>query len=273
MRSLFAALAIVVGAATPAFAATIVYNDFSSTAGLQLNGAAAAAVDGSARNVLRVTPATEFQSGSVFSTTAIQLGSGGSFSTKFSFNFNAQDDGFGGADGLVFVVQNNNTTIVGDAGGGMGYGGIGASLGIEFDNFNNGQPDDPNESHVGIDLNGSVTSVLVSSSPAHLALPEDRFVWIDYDGLTGNLEVRLSDFDARPLAALLTYNVDLEALLGGTSAFVGFTSGTGSAFANHDVIAWEFDSFVPAEVPEPSALVVIGSAVLGVAALRRRRRV
>lgn len=51
-------------------AATITYADFSSTAGLTLNGNAA-----QVGNVLRVTPANFNQAGSVFSTSAISLAS------------------------------------------------------------------------------------------------------------------------------------------------------------------------------------------------------
>jgi hypothetical protein len=53
-------------AATTASATTLLYTDFSSVAGLQLNGNAA-----QAGNVLRVTPATYGQSGSAFSTSAV----------------------------------------------------------------------------------------------------------------------------------------------------------------------------------------------------------
>lgn len=61
-------------AAASASAATILFNDFSSSAGLQLNGSAATATDSSARKVLRVTPAIGGQSGSAFSTSAVTLG-------------------------------------------------------------------------------------------------------------------------------------------------------------------------------------------------------
>ena len=56
-RTVRFALALALGWATTASATTIIFSDFSSTAGLQLNANAAAATDDSSRAVLRVTPA------------------------------------------------------------------------------------------------------------------------------------------------------------------------------------------------------------------------
>jgi len=252
-------------------ATTLIYNDFSSTAGLQLNGNAAAVSDGG-RDVLRVAPSAGGQSGSVFSTTPITFAANYSFSTRFTFNFNMQVNG--GADGLVFVIQPNSNTT-GGAGGGIGYQGIANSLGVEFDNWDNGGIDGNSNNHVGIDLNGNVNSVLRAESPFDLDGGQDLTAWIDYNGVTQTLEVRFNDSNSRPLGALLSYNVDLASVVGNPQAFVGFTSGTGAAWANHDVINWEFrDTFRPigGGVPEPAtwAMLVLGFGALG-AAMRRRR--
>lgn len=266
--SLIAATAALMPVA--ANATTLVYNDFSDTTGLQINGNAAAANDG-ARDVLRVTPATSGQSGSVFSTSPITFAANYSFSTRFTFNFN--NPGNGGADGLVFVIQPfSNTT--GGAGGGIGYQGIGNSLGVEFDNWDNGGVDNNSSNHVGIDLNGNIGSVSLIQSPFDLDSGQDLTAWIDYNGVTQTLEVRFNDSNSRPMAALLSYNVDLASVVGNPQAYVGFTSGTGAAWANHDLVNWEFrDTFRPigGGVPEPAtwAMLVLGFGALG-AAMRRR---
>ena len=263
--------AVLAVAALPASAqaASLVYNDFSSTAGLQLNGSTAAVNTGS-RTVLRVTPSAGNRSGSAFSTTPITFGTAYSFSTRFTFNFNSQFGG--GADGLVFVIQ-PNANNVGGLGGGIGYQGIGNSLGVEFDNWNNGAGDGNSANHIGINLNGNVSSVARIEAPFTLDSGTDLTAWVDYNGATQLLEVRFANVLDRPDTALLTYNVDLANVIGNSNAFVGFTSGTGGAGANHDVVSWEFrDSFAPiGTVPEPGtwALLILGFGTIG-GAMRRR---
>ena len=268
--------ALTFGASVNAIAATISYTDFTSSSGLQFNGNAAVATDINSRKVLRVTPSTFGQSGSVFSTSAITLGADVSFSTKFSFNFNQPLNG--GADGLVFVVQTVSNTS-GGAGGGIGYAGLPSSVGVEFDNWNNGSGDGNSDNHVGIDLNGNVNSAAINTSlPVILDSGNDLFSWIDYNGITDLLEVRLSAVDSRPVSSLVSLTVDLATILATPNAFVGFTSGTGAAGANHDVISWEFrDTFAPVDipvdntVPEPMSLILVGAGLAGMAATRRYR--
>jgi|KBSSwiStaDraftv2_1062776.scaffolds.fasta_scaffold228275_2 hypothetical protein len=281
MRSFSAVVAVaVLLTSVSASATTLIYNDFSDVSGLTVNGNAAVATDGGGRKVLRVTPSLQGQAGSSFSTSSITLGADVSFSTRFTFNFNNQLND--GADGLVFVVQTNSNSV-GGSGGGIGYYQIPNSVGIEFDNWFNGEfpANDPDGNHVGIDLAGSIISSPAVTSPYLLDSGKDLTAWVDYNGATQLLEVRLSDTVSRPSAALLSSTVDLVDILGTPNAFVGFTSGTGYAAANHDVISWEFrDQYDPIPgdpvrgVPEPAnwAMMIAGFGMVGTA-IRRRRTV
>lgn len=252
------------------------YSDFSSTTGLTLNGNAAQVGD-----VLRVTPAIDGQAGSFFSTNKVSLAPGASFSTYFKFRFTSPDlafcDGFGcGADGLVFVVQTvaNN---VGGAGGGIGYAGIGNSVGIEFDSWYNPDLGDINSNHVGINRNGNLASLTQKSVvEADFNSGNIWSAWVDYNATTSLIEVRLSTGTARPADAFLAYNLNLANTLGDTQAFVGFTSGTGSSHAHHDVLFWQladdFEPIDPNKVPAPGSLplLLLGLGALSMASRGRR---
>jgi hypothetical protein len=273
LRKLAFVSGLIFSCAMSAQAATVFnFPNFNSCAGLQVNGAAACT-----GGVLRVTPAAFGQSGSAFSTTLIPLGAGAAFSTFFSFQISGS--GFGGADGLVFVIQPVASTV-GGGGGGIGYAGIPTSLGVEFDTWNNGAPTDTSDSHVGIDLNGSVISVQTADILPLLDNGSVWFAWIDYNGAV--LDLRLSQTSARPAAPTLSRAVNLASILGTTSAYVGFTSGTGAAYSNHDILTWRFDNvFAPIGVagsfqPVPSlsdaALVLLAVLVAGTAFVTLRRR-
>jgi hypothetical protein len=278
---LTALLVSAAGVTLPAFG-QITISDFSTASGLQLNGSAA--IVGPA---LRLTPATTGQAGSAFSTSPVTLAANVSFSSFFTFsitNSGGISDGDGvGADGLVFVVQTNSNNV-GSSGGGIGYTGIPNSLGVEFDTYDNGPASgDPDGNHVNFDFGGSFSSTATAVSiPTRMNDGGIWSAWVDYDGTTNTLELRLLEGSTvRPTTALLTENVNLATVLGSTNAFVGFTSGTGSAFGDHDILSWEFrDTFNPivtppgtGAVPEPSTYGVFGAALLlGAIAWGRRRK-
>jgi hypothetical protein len=266
--SLVLAAAMLLGTATRG--GVVQFTDFSSTAGLTLNGSATTTTtaDGS---VLRLTPAAYNQSGSAFSSTTINAAT---FSTEFKFRLTNPGgifDGIAtGADGFVFVIQPVSSSI-GGAGGGMGYQGISPSVGVEYDTWLNGW--DPDSNHLGVDTNGNMTSL----STVHVTPDFDDgnlwYTWIDYNGTT--LEVRAAQTGVRPASALLSYDIDVAGIIGTTTAYVGFTAGTGSAYENQDIIGWEYrDSFNPIgggdTVPEPATLLLLAMGGLGLAIARRR---
>ena len=255
--------------AMPAGATSITYNNFASTAGLAVNGNAAAVTDASGRSVLRLTPATGGKAGSAFTSSTITLGAIDSFSAAFAFNINQPGGSGGGADGLVFVVQTLSSNV-GSSGQGIGYSGITNSVGVKFDTYQN--TGDLSSNFVGVVLGGNIAAVASAASPYNLKGSTDLYAFVDYNGSLKDLQVRLSSTPYRPATALIDYTVDLVAQLNSPNAYVGFTSGTGGGYANHDILNMQFlDSYNPVvSIPEPASIALFGLALAMTSVLRRR---
>ena len=251
------------------YAATVTFNDFSDLSEFTLNGSAATIgnpVLFNGRQVLRLTD-TYWQAGSAFLTNPITLDSDGSFSTFFRFQITNSAGFQGGADGLVFVVQSMANDALGTVGGGLGYAGISPSLGIEFDTYDN--PPDPDGNHIAINLDGSVNSVSHYNVPTSMNNGNVWHAWVDHNGATALLEVRLSETSLRPGDAQLSCTLDLPSILGTSNVFVGFTSATGEDTGDHDILSWQFiDTYNP--VPIPGAIWLLGSGLIGLAGIRKK---
>jgi len=271
--------------AAPVQAALVNFQNFNDLSAFSLNGATGT-INTGAQGVVGPNPGDDRvlrltnnlgQAGSAFLTNPFSLASDASFSSFFEFQFTDQQNT--GADGIVFTVQTvaNNA---GGGGGGIGYQGLSPSIGVEFDNWNNGAVDGFNGNHAGIDINGNMNSVVRADVlPAQLDSGAIFNAWVDYNGVTDLLEVRLALNSTRPSAALMSHTVDLVSLLGTTDAFIGFTSGTGAAGADHDIRRWVFDGqFNPitnpgnpgGTVPEPGILALFSIALLGFFLNRRK---
>jgi hypothetical protein len=277
------ALMLVLAGAPTAVAQSPSFTDFSSTTNLTRNGNAAPANNGTA-NVLRLTPAAESQAGSAWFN--IQQPVSGGFTTVFKFQF-TRPLGTIPADGIAFVIQNSSLSALGQDGGSIGYadgglpcgdfsppcGGIPDSLAVEFDTFDNdGATADPNGNHIAVQSCG----IGQRNSPAHgtntggfLPCPIGapvipaftmsdgavHTVIIDYTPPTCNGDCGLGtltvNLDGAPTNVLTTsVTLENEMNLNSGKAWVGFTSGTGTLFENHDILGWTFTPHTSTTIEE-----------------------
>jgi hypothetical protein len=212
---------------------------------LQLNGSAALATtpDGA---VLQLTPAAANRVGSAFWRTPISLASGASFSIWFAFRLsgggggNDPSDGVPGADGFALVLATDPGSL-GAGAGSLGCVGIPHSVAIEYGTWRYPAVD-PDGNHLALNLNGAqghFTSVPVTAPMNDGNL---RFSWVDYNGATGLLEVRVSELPVRPDSPALTATINLASYLGTTAPYVGLTASTASAYNQQDILSWQLAS-------------------------------
>jgi hypothetical protein len=201
---------------------------------------------------LRLTSASNNQTGAVWFSTKQKVGLG--FQTTFTFRIT--DSTNGGADGLAFVIQDMGKNVAGDTGGcGIGYEGITNSLAIEIDTFKNAfgtsscQYSDPDDHHIGILSEGSLGNSAnhgFSDLGSPLSIPFDfedgntHTVSIQYIASNWQLKVTFDGTYTRYVA--LTNSLSNMLGLVDDSAYVGFTSATGSANAKHEILSWTLNT-------------------------------
>ncbi len=258
-------LAVQVGQVTPAIAFTAVtqreYADVLSnlTLGsenlgttnlLYHNGAAT-----QTGNSLLLTNDQTFQRSSSYLIVPVDLDTSTSFNTSFQFRLGGAA-GTNSTDGFTFTLQKSAAGVqaLGSDGGNMGYGGVDRSLAIKFDTFENAGIDLGSNS-VSIVRDGNVLAYLNAAvAPVDLNDGQLHTAWIDYDGLTDQLNVYVGDA-AKPGQAVLSTTIDMTSIIG-NQAYVGFTGGTGYIGARQEILNWGWQTANSRAAASPPAVPV-----------------
>jgi hypothetical protein len=148
------------------------------------------------------------------------------FSTAFRFQLtNAA------ADGFTFAIQRTGPTVIGRNATGLGYGTIAKSVALQFNLF-------PSVSRAGVGTNGLIkcdtdlAGVGIDLHNGHVLQ-----ALLEYDGTT--LTVRITDPDTQSKATLRSA-VNIPAVVGDTTAYVGFTAASGGQGATQEILSWTY---------------------------------
>ncbi|HEY5911908.1 MAG TPA: LamG-like jellyroll fold domain-containing protein [Verrucomicrobiae bacterium] len=200
-----------------------------------------------ANNVLTLTDGGLGEARSCFSDYPLFIG-------KFTASFTYRDIGGGGADGAVFAIQNSpmGHTALGGAGGGLGFAGITPSVGLEMNIYG------PNTVGIALRNNGVTGGPYTATPPVNLASGNPINFTINYDGTTASLTmtdtVAATSFSG-------SFPVDIPSLVGGSTAFVGFTGASGGVASYQQISNFMFANEVTAQ-PTLSVQRGAGNTVL-----------
>ncbi|KAL2457189.1 putative L-type lectin-domain containing receptor kinase S.7 [Abeliophyllum distichum] len=169
-----------------------------------------------------------------------------SFSTRFAFSIgNINPSSFG--DGLTFFMSPNNQ-IWGSAGGYLGL--VNSSqltknrfTAIEFDTRQDLRFNDPDENHVGLDIDSLISIKTANPMLQSVNLKSGNLItaWIDYMNEKKKVEVFLSYSSFKPEKPLLTVRIDLSVYLK-EFMYVGFSASTEGSTELHYIENWSFQT-------------------------------
>jgi hypothetical protein len=189
---------------------------------------------------LQVTDGGSFEAGSSFYAAPLNIQA---FTTDFTFQLaNPLAGGYFPpantiGDGITFTIQNAGAYAIGGLGGELGYQGIGKSVAVKFDLHNN---DGEGTNSTGLYINGvapTVPAVDLTGTGIDLHSGDLFASHITYNGTDLNLTLT----DAVTHATWShSFPVNIPAIVGSNTAFVGFTGGTGGDTAIQQILTWTF---------------------------------
>jgi hypothetical protein len=156
-----------------------------------------------------------------------------------------------GADGITFTIQGAAPTALGSGGGGLAYSGIPDSAAVIFDLYHGATHRYPIVAH---DQTGLLTGGIVGES-GRVDMGGGFLHSADgvYDGAMAHVMHAMIDYDGSVLVEEVTDTVtgatfrtvyslpDLPALVGGNTAYVGFTAATGGASSSQTILNWTWN--------------------------------
>ena len=172
-----------------------------------------------------------------------------------------------GADGFAFVIQGNSPTTLGAAGGGLGYFGMQNSLAVKFDTF-------PRVNQTGVYVNGAMNDngpdIGLELANGHVYKATITYD-ADADDNHDALMLRIDDLtDSTAPAFLQTFTsdqagqaLDIDQIVGGDTAFIGFTSSTGGLGQQQLVLDWDLWNFVVEQPTQVTPVFLNGPGLTG----------
>jgi len=225
-----------------------------TSSGLTLNGFGAAAAFSGTH--LRLTDGGANEGRSAFFSTPVNVQS---FTNDFTFVITKTSQ----ADGLTFTIQGIGPNALGAPGSGLGYGqntagtiqGIGNSIAVGFQLYSKLLAKEVSLS--GYWTNGASPSLNpgtdTTASGVNLHSGDVMNVHMTYDGT--KLTWTLTDPTVGK-SVTDSVTISIPSLTQSSTAYVGFTGGSGSLTAVQDILKW---NFVPASGGAPSLLITTTS--------------
>ena len=138
------------------------------------------------------------------------------------------------------MIQNAGPTAIGSDGGSLGYAGIGNSVAVKFDLFQN--TGDPSSDSTGIFVDGAgpigPTSIDLTGSGINLHSGDTMDANLTYNGTM--LTLTITDLITQATWSH-PFTINIPGTVGGDTAYVGFTGGDGGLTSTQQILNWTFE--------------------------------
>jgi hypothetical protein len=223
----------------PGSGGTINFGSGFSATGMQFNGNAVLA-----GNRLQLSDTSmNFEDSSAFWNQKVSVQG---FTNDFTFQIANP-----GADGITFTIQGNSPTALGGGGGSLGYAGMGNSVAVKFDIYNNAGE---GTNSTGLYLNGAIPTVPATNlgGGVNLLSGDVMAVHMTYNGTT--LTMTITDTSNPTQTFTTSWPVNIVSTVG-SSAYVGFTGATGGLVSNEQILTWTYSTGNPPLVVPTTSLI------------------